>query len=192
MNSFYHSDNEEENFKNLFENFKKPVHDYALAVTGDHDTAEDIAQEIFIRLWKKRDDLTRIEHIDNYVFRMVRNECMDFFNKVARDGKLAASLKMRMALGGNTTYNHLDYKETANLIEKGVAILSPQRKKIYQLSRRQGLSLHEIADQMGLSYNTVKNHLVEALKQLRKYLHDNDAAYLLILLLAFFRTVALK
>ncbi|MEP7256856.1 MAG: RNA polymerase sigma-70 factor [Flavitalea sp.] len=182
MTGFQHTNDEQESFRSLFDSFKKPVHDYAMAITGDHDAAEDIAQEIFINLWKKRAGLARIENIDHYIFRMVRNECMDFFNKAARDVKLANALKTRMTANSNAAFNQIDYKETISLIDKGLITLSPQRRKIYQLSRHQGLSLEEIAHEMGLSYNTVKNHLVEALRQLRKYLQDHDVSYLTVLM----------
>src|SRR5882762_5460894 len=83
-------------FVHLFHQYKVPIHDYVQAITGDHHTAEEITQEIFIKLWKKQADLQHIEHIEQYIFRMARNQSMDYFKKVALDAKLAGELKQRM------------------------------------------------------------------------------------------------
>ncbi|MCC6286257.1 MAG: RNA polymerase sigma-70 factor [Chitinophagaceae bacterium] len=170
MTDPHHFENEHEIFKWLFETYKTPLHDYIQSITKSHEVAEDITQEIFIRLWKKRNELTQIENIDYYIYRMARNESMDFFNKVALDARLSSELKKRMSSSFNNVSTQMDSKEMSRLVQKGLSTLSPQRKLVYQLSRNQGLKLEEIARQLNLSVNTVKNHLIAALQQLREYL----------------------
>jgi RNA polymerase sigma-70 factor (ECF subfamily) len=59
------------------------------------------------------------------------------------------------------------------LLDQAIGSLSPQRQKVYQLSRRQGLRMEEIAAEMGISFNTARNHLVEALRQIRQHYLNN-------------------
>jgi RNA polymerase sigma-70 factor (ECF subfamily) len=160
---------QEQRFKILFEHFKKPVHDYIRTITGSDELAEEIAQEVFIRLWKKRSSFDEIESIDYYIFRIARNECMRYFRKAAVETQLFRELQKRMTAENNNVSDYINYKETEALLDKAIASLSPQRQKVYILSRRQGLRIEEIAAEMQITYNTVRNHLVEALRQIRQY-----------------------
>ena len=159
----------EDRFKDLFVRFKKPVHDYIRTITGSHEIAEEIAQEVFIRLWKKMDAYHEIENIDYYIFRIARNESMRYFKKAAVETQLFRDLQKRMTGENNNITEYINYKETEALLDKAITSLSPQRQKVYLLSRRQGLKIEEIAEEMKLSGNTVRNHLVEALRQIRQY-----------------------
>ncbi|MFT3705229.1 MAG: RNA polymerase sigma-70 factor [Agriterribacter sp.] len=170
MAGLYHFKNEQETFKWLFETYKIPLHDYIQRITKSHEAAEDITQEIFIRLWKKRHELGQIENIDYYIYRMARNESMDFFNKAALDTRLSNELKKKMSPAFNNVSAQMDTKEMSGLVQKGISALSPQRKLVYQLSRNHGMKLEEIAQKLNLSLSTVKNHLIAALQQLREYL----------------------
>ena len=171
----------EQRFKILFERFKKPVHDYIRTITGSDELAEEIAQEVFIRLWRKMGSYDEIENIDFYIFRIARNECMRYFKKAAVETHMLQELQKRMTAENNNVSEYINFKETEGLLDKAIASLSPQRQKVYLLSRRQGLRIEEIAAEMQISYNTVRNHLVEALRQIRHYyLEHLSVAVLLI------------
>lgn len=171
-----------EQFVQLFNRYKIPVHDYVQVITGDHYIAEEITQEVFVKLWKKQAGLGEIDNIDQYILKMARNQSMDYFKKAALDTRLANELKSRMTANSDPVSHLLDYKDTEALIDRAVAALSPQRRRVYQLSRQQGLKLEEIAAEMQLSVNTVKNHLVRSLHDIREYLvHHHPDAWVCIL-----------
>jgi len=159
----------DEQFKALFNQFKRPIHDYIRTITGSSDIAEEMTQDVFVRLWRKKGSFNEIENMDNYIFRIARNECMRYFKKAAVETQLFRDLQGRMTYECNNISEHMNFKETEALLVKAVASLSPQRQKVYQLSRRQDLRIEEIATEMQLSHNTVRNHLVEALRQIRHY-----------------------
>jgi len=163
----------ERQFKLLFDRYKKPIHDYIRIITASHEVAEEITQEVFIRLWKKRGSYAEIEQIDYYIFRIARNECMRYFKKAAVETQLFRDLQKRMTAEYDNINEYIDYKETETLLDQAINSLSPQRRKVYQLSRRQGLRIEEIAAEMGISYNTARNHLVEALRQIRNHYLKN-------------------
>ena len=169
MDSALDPRDQEKRFKILFDRYNKPAHDYIRAIVGSHELAEEITQEVFIRLWRKKTTFDEIENIDFYIFRIARNECMRYFKRAAVETQLFRDLQHRMAAGDNNITDYINYKETEELLNKAISSLSPRRQQVYQLSRRHGLRIDEIALEMKLSYNTVRNHLVEALRQIRHY-----------------------
>jgi RNA polymerase sigma-70 factor (family 1) len=172
---------QEEQFKKLFDRYRKPIHDYIRTITGSHEEAEEITQVVFIRLWKKKGSYDLIENIDHYIFRIARNESMRYFKKAAVETRLFKELQLRMTTDSNNITEYINYKETEAILNKAIASLSPKRQKVYLLSRRQGFRMEEIAAEMKLSYNTVRNHLVEALRQIRKYYLQHFPSIILLI-----------
>ena len=171
-------------FLHLFDTYKVPVHDYVRTITGDDYVAEEITQELFIKLWKKRDDFGQIDNIDQYIYRMAHNASMTWFSKLALDARRAREVLKRSQATGNNVIDTLDYREAQALLDKAIDTLSPQRKKVFELSRREGLKIQEIADTLDLSFNTVNHHLTAALAQIREYFMEHGKDTTLILLLA--------
>ncbi len=170
-------------FIHLFDTFKGPVHGYIQQVTKDFHIAEELTQELFIRLWKKRDSYHTIENKEQYIFRMAHNACMSWFQKLALDAKLAKEVKGRMQLENNNVEDHVRLAEAKALLEKAILQLSPQRRKVFELSRHQGMKLQEIAEELNLSASTVNHHLVAALAQVREFFLQNSKDKALIFLL---------
>lgn len=172
-----------EQFMELFEKYKSPIYAYVQRTTGDQYVAEEITQEVFIKLWKRRDRFSEIENTDHYIYRMAHNACMNWFKKLALDAKLAREVKERMKMESNDVEDHIAQQEAMALLQKALDTLSPQRRKVFELSRKEGMRLQEIAEQMGLSFHTVNHHLVAALSQIREYFltHGKDKALLLLI-----------
>lgn len=173
----------QQEFLHLFDRYRVPIHDYVQKITGDHHIAEEITQELFIKLWKKRNDFGQIDNIDQYVYRMAHNASMTWFSKLALDARRAKEVLQRSQAAGNNVIDTLDYREAQVMLDKAIATLSPQRKKVFELSRREGLKIQEIADKLNLSFNTVNHHLTASLAQIREYFmeHRKDATLLLLL-----------
>jgi len=170
-------------FIRLFDTYKVPVHSYIQTITKNFHTAEELTQELFIRLWNKRHNFDNIEAKDQYIFRMAHNACMNWFQKVALDARLAKQLKEQLQLAHNNVDDQVAIREAKELLEKAIATLSPQRRKVFELSRKQGLRLNEIAETLDISFHTANHHLVAALAQIREYFltHSKEGALLLIL-----------
>jgi len=176
---------QEQHFIRIFEKYRSPVYAYIQSVTGDAYAAEELTQELFIKLWNKKDHWEKIELMDQYVRRMAHNACMTWFRKLALDEKLLLTVRSRQRLESNNVENHLDYKEAQQHIKDAVSTLSPQRRKAFELSRQQGLRLNEVAEAMGISFYTANHHLRAALSQIREYLvkRVGDKNLLLFILL---------
>lgn len=175
----------DESFKRLFDNYKNRLYGYVLAITHSHYTAEEITQEIFIKLWLCRDILCQVENLDGYIFTIARNKTLNHLRKAAYDVRLLRELQER-ASSANTTNNVEEramVSEYDRLLQDALALLSPQRRLVYQLSRQRGLNHEEIAHQLQLSRHTVKNHMVEALRFIRHYFVEHGSVLVLLVFL---------
>jgi RNA polymerase sigma-70 factor (family 1) len=174
----------DESFKCLFDNYKNRLYGYVLAITHSHYTAEEITQEIFIKLWLCRDSLNQVENLDGYLFAIARNKTLNHLRKAAYDVRLLKELQERGLSAGSA--NNVEERAMAGeydqLLQDALALLTPQRRLVYMMSRQRGLNHAEIAHQLQLSRNTVKNHMVEALRFIRHYFVKHGS--ILVVLLA--------
>ncbi|MCW3116268.1 MAG: polymerase, sigma-24 subunit, subfamily [Chitinophagaceae bacterium] len=172
----------EETFTSLLETYKERLFGYVLAVAHSHYLAEEITQEIFLKLWLCRHELPLVENQESYLFTMARNKTLNHLRKAHYDEKLISALKSQMKPSSNDVEEQVSLSEGDRLLQEAITLLSPQRQLVYRLSRNQGLDHQQIARQMRLSRNTVKNHLVQALRFIRTYL-DNNGVFIFILIL---------
>jgi len=142
--------------------------------------AEDLAQDVFVKLWMKREDLGNVENIDAWLFTLARNHLHDHYRKLSTEKKYQESVWNHLERQSNVVLLDIYKKELEQEIESLLELLSPRQKEVYILSRRDGLSLEEIASHLKISRNTAKNHLVHALKVIRNGLEgQHPVVYLL-------------
>ncbi|HXB94498.1 MAG TPA: RNA polymerase sigma-70 factor [Puia sp.] len=171
----------DQSFKCLFDNYKNRVYGYVFAITRSPYAAEEITQEIFIKLWLCRDVLQGVDNIDGYVFTVARNKTLNYLRKAAYDVRLLRELTQRAAPEtGNNVEERSLMSEYDRLLHDALALLSPQRRLVYELSRERGLNHEEIASRLQLSRNTVKNHMVEALRFIRHYLGEHGSVLVVL------------
>ena len=156
-------------FTEIFYHYTQRIYHFIFTKTKSDALTEDIIQEVFINLWKKRESLNQVENYENYILTMAANKIYDFLRKMANEKQMKAHVWRSMQTESNITSEALNLKESQALINKAINQLSSQRKKVFILSRQQGLSSSEIAEQLNLSPNTVNNHLSEALRSVREY-----------------------
>lgn len=139
----------------------------------DETAAEELVQEIFTRIWQKHAEIHITSSFAGYLYQSGRNSVYNFFEKLGRDQDLYNRIKTI----ATEEYSHVEEallaRENAELLEKALATLSPQRKKAFELCKLQGLSYQEAADQMGISVNTLKDHMVKAKQAIREFLAGN-------------------
>lgn len=159
------------------------MHAYIQTITGDHHVAEELTQDLFMKVWRVRERWQEIENMDQYIMRMAHNASMTWFRKVALDARLIREIKSRLETDANNVENYMAYREAQQLLENALSTLSTQRRRAFELSRKQGLKLSEIAETMDISFHTASHHLQAALAHIREYLlfHAKDHATLFIL-----------
>jgi RNA polymerase sigma-70 factor (family 1) len=177
-----HGHEDDDTFKQLFDKYRNRMYGYVLAISHSKYTAEEITQEIFIKLWLCRDILHQVNNVDGYIFTIARNKTLNHLRKAAYDKLLLRELQELVTSENNNVEEHSQAIEVDRLLRDALTLLSPQRRLVYQLSRNQGLNHEEIANHLQLSRNTVKNHMVEALRFIRHYLGTHGTAILLFLI----------
>ena len=160
-------------FRRVFDLYKNKLYFFVLHIVGQEAASEEIVQDIFLRLWISRQTLGGVSNPDSYIFVIARNRSLDYIQQAAKERRMKNVLTHTMALGENTTEEDINLNESKRLIEAAISKLPQQQARVFRLSKEQGLKRTEIAEALNISENTVKNHLGEAIRFIKKYLHEH-------------------
>ncbi len=151
----------------------------------DQDTAKDIVQELFIDLWDKRDKIDIRETAEGYLKVAVRNRVLNHIRSV--NTKRRHYDAARSTLEKESQSEDLNNeRELRKLYQEEIGKLPPRMKEIYMLNKEQGMSIAEVAGQLALSEQTVKNQLGNALKKIRSGLEHYRLLSLIVTIAGFF------
>lgn len=180
------ADGDEKAFTQLFERYSDVTYGFAIFYTKTAESAEEAVQEIFLKLWLKREKLREIQRFQDHLFIITRNHIIDYLRKHLREKKYQQQLMQYFKEVSFTPEQQLIFKESGEMVERAVAMLPPQQQAIYRLRRNEDMPLDEIAYTMNLSRLTVRNHLNKALGAIRAYLqaHAHELVSLLLLMAA--------
>lgn len=172
-------------FRKIFHSYNQRLFPFVLKMVKDQTAAEEIVQDTFIKIWENRLSIAALENPAAYIFTISTNKTLNYLKKAANDARLREKLLLRVKEEQNYAEELLAFKESNELIKDLVEQLPPQRKLIYTLNKEAGLNYDEIAAQLKISRNTVKNQLVDALRFLRTELKKADRNIPISLLLLF-------
>lgn len=168
-------------FKALFDAYWDHIYSVAMCLTRSVQLAEDMVQEIFLKIWLKREQLTAVRDFENYLFIVARNHIYNTLKKEHLEHRLRQPILDWFEGQRESPEQQLLLKESNELIEQAINRLTPQQQTIYRMTREQGLSHEEVASILNISTNTVRNHIVNSLKTMREYLKAHASPMLLIL-----------
>lgn len=157
-------------YEYIFKIYHRELCNYMSAITGDSKVAEDIAQQTFIKIWDNRDKL-RVEEnkLKRYLFKVAYNLFIDVQRKKKKEFQLLEKLKREAYLDLTDVDTSL-FEERLRKVEKEIDNLPEQCKKVFILSKREGLKYREISEQLHISIKTVEVHMAKAMKRLRAQL----------------------
>ena len=158
-------------FETIFNQYYASLCLFASRMLNDDEKAEEIVQDLFVNLWSKRANIQVDSSLKHYLFRSVKNLCLNQLQHLKIREKYAQKAKENLEL----RYQENDYFIEVGLsrkIEESIESLPEKRKQIFKLSREEGLKYKEIAEQLNLSIKTVEAQMGLALKQLREKLKD--------------------
>ena len=163
---------DEASFEQVFKTHFKNLHAYACSITKEETVAEEVVQNIFVKLWEHSEALSISGSLPAYLYRAVYNESLNYLKhqkvRSAYGQHVVHTMKNETEHGGKK----LQLKELEGRLAEAMNDLPEQCRTIFQLSRFEELRYREIADRLGLSIKTVENQMGKALKILRVKLVD--------------------
>lgn len=175
------AEGDEAAFRALFQQYMPRIYPLILQVTKSGPVAEDILQETFLRLWMHRDQLTAIQNPRAWILRIAYFRSFTYLRDQSIHTKALNQLPTP-GINPNDTEGQMAFKQAEAVIRQAVRDLPRQQQRAYRLSRENGLKTGEIAQEMGLSEQSVKNTLVRALKYIREALEKAGYALLVLFL----------
>jgi len=159
-------------FESLFRSSYVSLVRYARTMTSDHDTAEEIVQDLFFRLWKDKEKLQIESSLNGYLFRAVHNRCLHYIshNKVVE--KYAHEVVMLSSGTGEDAADLVNYNDLQAKIARILERLPEKCGRIFCMNRFEGLKYSEIAEKLSVSVKTVEANMGRALKEFRKALAE--------------------
>lgn len=162
------SQGDEEAFDAVFRNYYPKIKFFATRLCDDEAEGENIAQDLFMQLWIRRDRLTDIQHLENYIYTMAKRASFEQIRRSLRRQRVR--LDTPAEASDDALDDELHCKELMARIRQEVERMPKQRRRIFLMSRYEGLTNEQIAQELGLSKRTVETHITLALQQLRQFM----------------------
>lgn len=169
-------------FRNIFHAYTPSLYASVLQVVKHEETAREIVQEAFLKMWLHREALAEMESPDGWLYRVASNLSISHLRKQATAFKWLANAPLE----SNTTNEALEkitFREAQQVLHEAIEALPPKRKLIFQLSRQEELSHAEIAGRLNMSQSTIKNQVVLAKKFVEDYMRRHTGIHIPLFLL---------
>ena len=167
-------------FRIIFDHYRPGLYSYTLRLTESEHLADDVIQDVFMKLWLYRRKLPEVESFNPWLNAIARNTVFDAFRAHARHKAGKAGLIEFMPIKAEDADIWLLDKENQEWLHDALNELTPSQKKVYTLSRQQGMKPEQIAAELNISVNTAKKHLVKALQSLRIYLERHNTILIIV------------
>lgn len=177
------AEGDEKAFAPVFHHYRRKIYSYAYHLCGNSAQADELVQDVFMKVWMHREKLPHILRFDNWLFTIARNQVFDMLKNMAKESALRREMAGLPEPGANLVEDIVLTRENEEQLQRALDQLSPRQKLIFTLSRHQGMKHEEIASHLHISRHTVKTHLVQALRTLRDILHFPSDGILLVCLL---------
>ena len=171
-------------FYNLYERYSKRLFGFVLKYLKQESDAEEIVQEVFIKIWENRASIDIFSSFESFLFTIAYNKTISLFRQRTTENKYLEHLKSIQQVDEEPVIiDEIYYTELKDKIQSLLDELSPRQKEIFQLSREQGLTHQEIAAKLNISVNTVKKHMVNSLAFLRLNIGNGNIVSILFVYL---------
>lgn len=167
------NENDEKAFRYFFEFFSGRMLQFAQIILKNNDLAEDVVMEVFAGIWEKREKLPQIKNLSNYLYVLVKNKSLDYIRKNKYFIKVDPSNNniCERVINQHPEKVFLDNELLEN-INKAILNLPKKSRLVYRLLKEEGLSYHEAAKLLNISYKTIDNHIALAMHRIRSQINE--------------------
>jgi RNA polymerase sigma-70 factor (ECF subfamily) len=167
-------------FDAIYEKYSKRLYVFVFRYIKQKTDAEEIVQEVFLKIWESREKIDLYSSFDSFLFTIAYNNTISLLRKRVNEKKYLEHLKHKQQVSDNEgIIAEMHFKEIEKRVKSLLEQLTPRQKEIFYLSREEGLTHEEIAKKLNISANTVKNHLVATLAFLKSGISGNMLAIML-------------
>ena len=171
-------------YNELFHKYSQKVYNFSIKHLENEEDVKDLVQEIFMKIWDKRSEINEMKSFNGFLFTITLNSIRDNFRKKVKNRKLIDKWFEETEHYSNATVLSIEFKSLEKVVNTLVEQLPQKRQMVFRLSRNEGFSNDEIAEQMNIQKKTVENHLNMALNYLREKLQEHS--FLVILFFVLF------
>ncbi len=179
-----HQDNREA-FDQIYFRYWKKLFMYAGKTVRNESEAEDIVQEVFISLWKRRAELLDIVSLSSYLHGAIRFKSLTYIRNNLYKNNYLSSLKEIFEEGVDMVTEYINLEELNDVIHVEISKLPPKMREIFVLSRVEQMSHREIAEHLNISDKTVKKQINRSLNQFRLVLNEKSGSILVLAIYTF-------
>jgi RNA polymerase sigma factor (sigma-70 family) len=162
------SEGNQDAFKDLFNRYVSRLYPYILEVIKSPSGAEDIIQDSFIRIWLNREKLDAIQNPSSWIFKIALHECYNVLRRKMTESKVLGHLRNDHFYHDHYDRLDIQYDQTKRFIAEAIEQLTPQRRKIYELSRINGLNVGQI-EKMILKKVSAGKHFCKFIPDIKKF-----------------------
>jgi len=160
-------------FDAIYDMYAKRLFAYCMQFTKTKEDSEEIVQEVFVQLWLRRESIRQTETLRSLLFIMSKNSLINAYRTRINSPAYEDYIAYQESLSVGDASANLEYDEFVSRLQEALSRLTATQRKAIELSRLHGFSNREIAIQLSLSEQTVKNQLSVGLKSLRQILNKN-------------------
>ena len=153
-------------FEKIYYKYQKRLYHFALKLTKESSIAEEVLQEVFVKLWINREQIGPV-NLKAYIYKMVGNRALNHLRAKAYREEAGKKIHESQAGSNNPTETTILFNEYEHLLREIIQQLPPRKREIYLLSEHKGKSSLEIARQLNVSVKTVQNSLSETIKLMK-------------------------
>jgi len=174
-----------EAFRKIYESFCEPLYRFAYSYLKDSFEAEEIVQDVFLKVWEKRAEVDEQKSFKSYLYRITVNKIFNELKHRVVKQKYDQHLQNFDQISIETPESSIQFQELNKKVEHLLTRLPEQQRNIFIMSRWKGLSNAEIADNLNLSIRTVENQIYRAAKFIKLHLNDDYPIGLLLIVFGF-------
>lgn len=173
------AEGDETAFTRIFHQYHHQLGQHIFRLTESREMAEDITQDVFTKIWMIRESLAEVEHFRTWLYTISKNQALNALRQQARQRVRQQAFDATQPLAGD---QELYDSVLLGIADQAIADLPPQQKKVYLLSRHEGMKYSEIAREMNISHETVKSYMKLALASITKSVREKAGLPGLLLL----------
>lgn len=167
--------------------YSNALYSKILKMTKDQTVSDDLLQEIFIKIWERRESINQSYSFKGWIYKIAENSIYDHYRKLSRDTKLRSQLMVTFSEIYDQADDYLMDKERERLLNAAIAQLPPQRQMIFKLCKLEGKSYAEAADLLQISSSTVSGQLVKATKSVKDFVFFNSKEFLVFCIAVYLK-----